>query len=164
MSCAPTLTGTDETYDDTDTWEDACLCSSICAWWLCYVRQEEWPPKDKRRREKQLYFPFPLVVLDVLFIVLAFSFINFYLTIDLESALFWIVEELGRGRGCLNNVSREWWYALVIFWSSLTRHILVVCLTNTKYFVFLRCRKLSINNCWHFLCLDWVTVKLLLKT
>ena len=79
----------------------------------------------------------------------------------LGSSLAWIVEGMGGG---LDNVSWEWWYVLVIFWSSLTRHILELCLTNRKYFIFLCFRKLSVNNCWHFLCLDWVTTMVLLKT
>lgn len=57
----------------------------------------------------------------------------FYIASYLGSALTWIVEGMGGG---LYNVSREWWYALVIFWSSLAQHISVLCLTNRKHFIF----------------------------
>lgn len=49
---------------------------SICVRWLCYVKQEEWPPRDMREEKKKkretagasssLGLPFPLVTLEVL--------------------------------------------------------------------------------------------------
>ena len=111
--------------------------------------EEEWKKKKKRETAGGYGFTctslsscFTLEVLSLC--LLAFfkmkssSAMYFYrrAVSGFASALAWIMKGMCVMIGGAYNISREWWYALVIFWSSLARHILVPRWTNKRILLF----------------------------
>ena len=118
----------------------------------CWERRRRRRSGRRRRREKQLgatgslVLPFPLVshwksCHCVCWLFLKWGVAARCTFTDARLAVShrpWP----GLWRGCawwsggLYNISREWWYALVIFWSSLARHIPVPRWTNKRILLF----------------------------
>lgn len=83
----------------------------------------------------------------------------FYIASYLGSALTWIVEGMGGGGFIMSQESDGMHWSSFGHLSHSTSRCFVWQTENTLFFR--RCRKLSVNNCWHFLCLDSVRAMLL---
>lgn len=152
----------------------ACAAASVCDDFVTLGRknglQGTWE-RRRRRREKQLepqvhLLPFPPVTLEVLSLCFFSNKEQLYFyrrtASDLGSAL---ALDCGGNRWGGLIMSRE---SDGMRWSSFghlshgTSWCFVWRLWNTLFSW--AAVKLSINNCWHFLCLDWVTAMMLWNT
>lgn len=106
--------------------EDLCLCS-FCVWWLCCVKQEEWPLRDTREEKKReasgacslLVLPFPFVTLEVLPLCLLAFFKIFLKKIKFKSLNYFYrntTRDLGTAPGlnCGENGGGGGWMGLIM--------------------------------------------------